>query len=450
MLFSVLRLWLAGAAVFASLLLVGCRREAGSPVPDEGSTPTKPADEPKDKRADKDDDPDGGRPRGKPGKKASFNAVALAQLLRKDENALDRYKDAVLRLEGKVVKVDLTPDGRDPGDVEVELRGVTDDPDESKNIRIFCTLRDKPGAAKVGPGQMVTLEGTLLDKVNNLVFIRNGTVVKAGPVAFTQVEIERLRKERPKTIAALEKLEVIGAREGRVQFTDKHFTAQGEIQPEVLALLVRFGGLEDVDLSRTPISDAGLAGLKKLVHVRSLHLSETKIGDVGLGHLKDVRGLEGLKIWSALDDRRGLAITNAGLAHLKGLEDLVSLGIGKAQITDAGLAHLGQLRNLEVLELHGNNITDAGLLHLRRLRKLAHLRLPGTQVEGKNLAKLKEMGSLRELDLKGCPVSDAGLAALASLPLRDLYLAKNAKVTPAGLAKLKTARPELTIHFINE
>jgi uncharacterized protein YciI len=61
-------------------------------------------------------------------------------------------------------------------------------------------------------------------------------------------------------------------------------------------------------------------------------------------------------------------VTDAGLAHLKGLTALQSLDLRWFdQVTDVGLAHLKSLTALQSLILVGcKRVTDAGLSDLRR------------------------------------------------------------------------------------
>ena len=62
------------------------------------------------------------------------------------------------------------------------------------------------------------------------------------------------------------------------------------------------------------------------------------------------------------------SMDEAGLAHLRDLNNLTSLDLGHIMITDAGLAHLRPLTNLTSLDLSGcEQITDAGLAHLKAL-----------------------------------------------------------------------------------
>lgn len=92
--------------------------------------------------------------------------------------------------------------------------------------------------------------------------------------------------------------------------------------------------------------------------LQEIQLSDTDVTDADLAHL---RGLSGLRLLSL-----GSQITDAGLAYLSSLTGLYILDLDFTQITDAGLAHLQGLANLKSLELSETQITDAGLAELRR------------------------------------------------------------------------------------
>jgi hypothetical protein len=86
----------------------------------------------------------------------------------------------------------------------------------------------------------------------------------------------------------------------------------------------------------------------------------------------------------------GQPVTDAELAHLKGLTDLTELHLEKTKITDKGLENLKGLTNLEYLNLYGTDVTDAGLANLEGLKKLKHLYLWQTKVTEAGAAKLKK------------------------------------------------------------
>jgi hypothetical protein len=105
---------------------------------------------------------------------------------------------------------------------------------------------------------------------------------------------------------AVEAIESMG---GRVQY---EFLSEATVAPEWLQKLVGegyFRPVTDVSLYNTQVSDAGLAHVKGLPGLQWLSLHNTQVGD-------------------------------AGLEHLKGLASLESLGLKNTQVSDAGVAEL--------------------------------------------------------------------------------------------------------------
>ena len=101
--------------------------------------------------------------------------------------------------------------------------------------------------------------------------------------------------------------------------------------------LQTLSGLESslvwLNLSRTGISDTGLAKVGGHTHLRRLHLARTSIGDAGLAHLKGLTGLQFLNLY-------GTNVTDAGLAHLSGMKSLKKLFLWQSKVTDAGVEKL--------------------------------------------------------------------------------------------------------------
>ena len=88
----------------------------------------------------------------------------------------------------------------------------------------------------------------------------------------------------------------------------------------------------------------------------------------------------------------GTEITDAGLAHLKGLSSLQLLFLNNTQVSDVGLAHLKGLTSLQRLYLNYTKVSDAGLEHLKGLSSLQELFLSGTQISDAGLAQLRNRG----------------------------------------------------------
>ena len=97
-------------------------------------------------------------------------------------------------------------------------------------------------------------------------------------------------------------------------------------------------------------------------------------------------------------------VTDAGLAHLKGLPSLTTLDLRRTQITDAGLEHLKGLTNLQHLLLSGTQVTDAGLKHLEGLTTLQFVSCEHTQISPQAMKALQ-----KRLPRMACVVDDEQL-----------------------------------------
>ena len=109
---------------------------------------------------------------------------------------------------------------------------------------------------------------------------------------------------------------------------------EGEIQEADLLKLSDTPGLEILDLSRSSITDHGLAHLTKLRTLREFWLTSCDdITDDGLVHVAQLPGLNALSV-------AGTPITDAGLAHLHRLNTLTSLDVRGTRVTRAGITSL--------------------------------------------------------------------------------------------------------------
>ena len=114
-------------------------------------------------------------------------------------------------------------------------------------------------------------------------------------------------------------------------------------------------------------------------------------------------------------------------------------------LTDAGLADVAKLGNVVELNLRDTKITSAGLVHLKGLAKLTRLHLERTNVGDEGIANLTKLTTLEYLNLYGTKITDKSLDHLAGLKnLRQLYVWQT-DVTDAGIAKFKKALPAVSV-----
>jgi hypothetical protein len=213
--------------------------------------------------------------------------------------------------------------------------------------------------------------------------------------------------------------------------------------------------VDEVNLWGNPVvTDAGLAHLTRLAHLRLLELHDTRVGDDGLSHLRGLPALELLSLRFTLASDAGLAhlrdlprlanldlagtrVSDAGLGHFRDLPSLARLSLNGTRVTDAGLGELRALPGLERLELELTGVTDAGLAALRGTAKLRHLFLGGTGVTDEGLRHLRALPALNVISLWGTRVSDEGLRHLGAVPgLYEVWLDASL-LTDAGLGHLR-------------
>ena len=142
---------------------------------------------------------------------------------------------------------------------------------------------------------------------------------------------------------------------------------------------------------------------------------------------------------------RGTDLTDADLAGLAlpTLHSLRSLDLAETSITDAGLAHIRGLSNLEILDLRQTDVTDAGLTQVAPLLGLKAISL-SRGVGDAGLATLTGLPGLTVLNLTETTVSDAGLGGLSGhAGLKTLMLPS--RIGGPAIARLKAELPGLSV-----
>jgi hypothetical protein len=192
------------------------------------------------------------------------------------------------------------------------------------------------------------------------------------------------------------------------------------------------GSVREVDLTDAAITDADMEVFGSVPSLEQLILNGCRhLTDASLAHLKGLNKLKGLGL-----ERTG--VSDAGLSHLGGLTELSYLSLNWTGIGASGLKHLSGLTNLGVLYLCETKTSDAGLEALERMTKMQWLDLRGTPVTDAGLARLGKLSRLRLLCLYGVGLTDAGVPALTELPNLEVLTLNHTQVTDAGLGPLTT------------
>lgn len=137
--------------------------------------------------------------------------------------------------------------------------------------------------------------------------------------------------------------------------------------------------------------------------------------------------------------------TDDDLTALKPIADLIKwMDLARTGVTDKGLSHLSGMENLTRLHLENTGITDAGLDAIKVLPNLEYLNLYGTKVTDAGIAKLSGAKSLKKLFLWQSKATEAGAKKLAAaIPGLDVNTGwKESEVEPVALAANTKAEPK--------
>jgi Leucine-rich repeat (LRR) protein len=194
--------------------------------------------------------------------------------------------------------------------------------------------------------------------------------------------------------------------------------------------------LKELGLHHTALRGYGLSSLAPLSNLKVLHLNDTPLGDTAPDKIKDLK-LEEL-------DLSRTNVGDAGLKVLGGQTELRRLALSGTRITDAGLPQLAPLVQLQSLRVNNTDITGATLPALHGWTHLRQLELEDTLVTPEALARLVAFKELAELNVAHSPVTDAGLLPLVDTAIHKWNLAET-DVSATLVAKLRAAQPQRQI-----
>lgn len=199
-----------------------------------------------------------------------------------------------------------------------------------------------------------------------------------------------------------------------------------QITAEQLHQLATSKTLVSLTFRRTNITVQGLEALGQLQSLRQLSLQDNQhLADEIAGPLSKMPQVVQLELSGHFTDAFVPALSSIGA-----LEDLTLNGPG---FTDAVIDSLIPLKHLRRLRLRSVAINGVTLSHLAVLRDLTSLSVVGSGVSDPGLAEIAMIRSLRELDLTGNKFSNDGLAYLKALPLLTKLDISSNRVTASGL-----------------
>ncbi|MCA9073641.1 MAG: hypothetical protein KDA93_01310 [Planctomycetaceae bacterium] len=217
---------------------------------------------------------------------------------------------------------------------------------------------------------------------------------------------------------------------------------QAQRKDEDIAKLAEFdpslrSQIQELDMSRSQMSDKGAAMLTAFPKVEDLNIDYTGVTSVGLA---EVGKLTGLKHLSLAKTR----INETALEGIDGLTDLEYLDISQTSSDDLSFQHLVGMKNLQVLRITDMpHLRGQGLAELANRGVLSNLRelyAPNTKIGNYGLEALEKLPHLQILNLNNAAVNDIHMPLIGSRrELVTLYLERNT-ISSQGvksLAKLK-------------
>ncbi len=216
-----------------------------------------------------------------------------------------------------------------------------------------------------------------------LAALENLQRVSLMPSGVTSAGVYRLKQARPDLQIAVNALELSGLVHLR------KYGVHGALDDKYRLVALDFNGTSVTDEDLRPVASHRL--------LRMVNLSETRIGDAGLEHLRSLDNVR--ELWLT-----GTAITDDGLKKLAGMVRLKAISLSRTRVTDTGMAHLRALKELEIVHLGETDIGDGGLRHLLGLRRLKEVYVTQSRVTKDAAAELAN--AIPSLRVLGAPESE--------------------------------------------
>ena len=199
----------------------------------------------------------------------------------------------------------------------------------------------------------------------------------------------------------------------------------------------------DINYRDVPIGDRHLEALRHVPPVHNmLHLGSTNVTDDGLLAVSEFPGFATIRDLPLTNQ----PITDRGLAAVKKFKQLEILGLMNAKVTDAGLVHLKGLPLKKLGLTNCEGVTAKCLESLVKVERLAHLDLDNVAISNTDLGQFAKFKKLEALSLKGSNITDEGLEKFHLLTTLTSLALEKCKLSKAALENLAKSMPGCTIY----
>jgi len=193
-------------------------------------------------------------------------------------------------------------------------------------------------------------------------------------------------------------------------------TNQMTVSDAGIGLLATFPALRNATFFHPgkTFTGQGLAGLAALPNLETLTVAGSlAFSDAGLAAVAELSHLKQFRTWHT-------GVTTEGIKALRALKELKSLTVGQslsmqppAALRDESVAALAEISSLESLTLQEARLSLPALLQLKRISHLRRLNLDGIDLSESDLAELQKQ--LPAVEIKWTPPSDSGRRRIESL-----------------------------------
>ncbi|MGD2095345.1 MAG: hypothetical protein PVH77_10095 [Phycisphaerales bacterium] len=218
-----------------------------------------------------------------------------------------------------------------------------------------------------------------------------------------------------------------------------------------VASLEPLSHLRDVLIMYAGVSDRGLASIGKLKQLERLQLLLCTVTRSGLNQLNGLSNLQILSV-STLGNSAGTIHSDELMLDLSGLRKMKDMNLSGLSLQDGDLAFLEHMPLLENLMIQPDSpLTGAFLRHLRKLPELNHLYVSNlSDCTGEDLAYLNGLPKLRNLTVTG-DITDTVLTSLTGpSSLESLRVETDGLIRKQTVANLTKSHPAIEFIHINE
>lgn len=201
--------------------------------------------------------------------------------------------------------------------------------------------------------------------------------------------------------------------------------------------IIKMNGFYAMEDNVKSATDLVLRHVAKLPNVEELHVSKTDVTDEGLAALKQMPKLFNLDCFIT-------PVQGAFMKELAGKTHLQSLSFSHCDLDQRNLKYLPAFKDLRTLVLMSSKVGEPGFKFIGQCQGLEYLRVSDGPIDDKCLRHLSNLKRLNNLHLGKTRVTIRGIRLLKGMPLTLITV--SASVKPSDDAEIRRLFPGIKIH----